>query len=248
MAFIQMALSSSSLELDVHVNVITPERREEPSKVLYLLHGLSGDHTSWTRKTSIERYARKYNLTVVMPAVGRSWYTDMGKAKNYYTYVAEELPKLISNIFNVSTKREDTYVAGLSMGGYGAMKLLLANPDKFCKGASFSGAVDISSRFQLWKTPELEEIFGVDGPQGINDTMKLLESCAEAPEKPPIYLSCGTNDRLHPLNISFRDKAIALGYDVTYSEEPETHNWGYWDRQIKEALVWMLGESKVATD
>jgi S-formylglutathione hydrolase FrmB len=242
MAFLELSIKSRALEMGVNVNVITPERGEGQSKVLYLLHGLSDDHTAWTRQTSVERYASKYNLTVVMPAVGRTWYTDHEHGRKYYTYVSQELPDIIKHIFNVSTKREDTFVAGLSMGGYGAMKVALANPDKYSKAASFSGALNIGDRFQTWKTPELEYLFGEDGPKGIDDTMHLLETCAKAPIKPLLYQACGTKDRLYPLNIDFKEKALSLGYDLTYTEEPETHNWGYWDRQIKSALEWMFEE------
>ncbi len=242
MAFLEISAKSRSLEVGISINVITPERGEGPSKVLYLLHGLSDDHTAWARQTSLERYASKYNLTVVMPAVGRSWYRDIGQGRNYYTYVSHELPDMINHMFNVSTKREDTFIAGLSMGGYGAMKIALANPDKYSKAASFSGALNIGERFRQWKTPEMENVFGVDGPKGIDDPMALLESCAKAPQRPLLYQACGTNDRLYDINLDFKEKALSLGYDLTYTEEPENHNWGYWDRQIEAALKWMFEE------
>lgn len=243
MAFIQLSAYSHTLHIGVNVYVISPEKGAEPSKVLYLLHGLAGDHTDWVRKTSIERYASKYGLTVVMPAAGRSFYTDQKQGYNYYTYVSKELPEIIGKIFNVSQKREDTYIAGLSMGGYGAMKIALANPEKYSMAASFSGALDIVERFKMDTSQELINSFGEEGPTGIDDTMDLLEKC-EVSIRPRLYQSCGTKDRLHPLNLNFKEKALSLGYDLTYSEEPETHNWRYWDRQINEALIWMFEDQQ----
>jgi len=244
MAFIQLAVHSHQLQVGVNVNVIMPEGRKKPPKVLYLLHGLSDDHTIWMRRSGIDRYAPGYNVAVIMPAVGRSFYTDQKVGYNYYSYVAEELPSIIENMFNVSTKREDTFVAGLSMGGYGAMKLALANPDKFSKAASFSGCLDIASAFKNG-FPEQEMInnFGKDGPQGVDDVMDLLEKTAKNPNRPQLYQACGTNDFLYKQNLAFKAKALELGYDLTYTEEPETHNWGYWDRQIDKALMWMFNKT-----
>jgi len=241
MAFIQLSVASDTLGRDIDVNVITPERGNGPTKVLYLFHGLGGDHSSWTRRASTERYAKAYqDLTIVMPGVARSWYTDEYCGHKYYTFVTEELPQMIERMFNVSTKREDTFVAGLSMGGYGAVKVGLANPEKYSKIATMSGTVDIKKRTELWPNDEFARVFGPDGPTGINDTMALLDQCASSPYRPAIYQCCGTEDRLYVLNVGFREKALALGYDLTYSEEPETHNWGYWDRQIQVVLEWLF--------
>ena len=240
MAFIQLLATSENLKKDVNINVITPERGEEPSKVLYLLHGLGGDHSSWMRKTSIERYAKKYNLTVIMPSADRSWYADEKQGYPYYTFIAKELPQIIEHIFNISTKREDTFIAGLSMGGYGAMRIALADPNKFSKAATLSGTVNIKDRVKFWPSEEFVRIFGEDGPTDADDPICLLDECAKASQRPVIYQACGTNDRLYGFNQQFKEKALALGYDLTYTEEPETHNWGYWDRQINLVLEWLF--------
>ncbi len=243
MAFIQLAVHSHQLQVGVNVNVIMPEGRKNPPKVLYLLHGLSDDHTIWMRRSGIDRYAPGYNVAVVMPAVGRSFYTDQKNGYKYYSYVAEELPSIIEKMFNVSTKREDTFVAGLSMGGYGAMKLALANPDKFSKAASFSGCLNVKAMFEKGDPgQEMRNCFGDNGPEDIDDVMHLLEKNASNPNKPQLYQACGTKDFLYQQNLDFKAKAIELGYDLTYTEEPETHNWGYWDKQIDLALMWMFNK------
>ena len=150
MALIHMDFFSEALGMCVNADVILPQKsasligmkteRGDTFKTLYLLHGLSDDHTIWQRRTSIERYVSDKNLAVVMPNAHRSWYTDMKYGGAYMTYITKELPALCRSFFNgMSDKREDNFVAGLSMGGYGALKMGLSNPDGFAGIASFSG-------------------------------------------------------------------------------------------------------------
>src|ERR1044071_4956102 len=112
-------------------------------RTLYLLHGHSDDHTAWQRYTSIERYAEGLNLAVVMPAVHLSFYNDMAHGGKYWQFISEEVPTLVRELYSLSSKREDNFVAGLSMGGYGAFKLALTYPDRYAAAASLSGALDI---------------------------------------------------------------------------------------------------------
>ena len=138
MAFLQCEIQSAALGKACALNVLVPqyfkggvpgERREY--KVLYLLHGLSDDHTMWMRRTSIERYTSDLDVVVVMPNADRSFYTDMKHGLKYWTFISEELPGIVKQLFPVSPRREDTFVAGFSMGGYGALKLALNRPDLF---------------------------------------------------------------------------------------------------------------------
>ena len=127
MAFTEFHYYSETLEIDVSVNVILPEtrimaqREGKPLPTLYLLHGLSDDHTHWVRQTRLEFYARKYRLAIIMPCVNRSFYTDMKRGAKYFTFVSEELPRVMEMYFPLSSRREDRFAAGLSMGGYGAV-------------------------------------------------------------------------------------------------------------------------------
>ena len=141
---------------EAQVGVASAETKQDAFPVLYLLHGLSDDHTAWLRYTSIERYASAAGLAVVMPAVGRSFYADEASGHRYWTYLSEELPELVESFFRVSQRREDTYVAGLSMGGYGAVKLALTHPERFAAAASLSGALDVVS---LAAQPERRDFF-----------------------------------------------------------------------------------------
>ena len=212
---------------------------------LYLLHGLSDDHTIWQRRTNIERYAAPLNLAVVMPAVGRSFYTDTTYSHRYWTFLSEELPAVARSFFPLSPARKDNFVAGLSMGGYGALKLALRHPDRFAAAASLSGALDIAGR--LGETEEtirleLEHIFGplskLAGTD--NDLLHLAAKVAGSPgPRPALYQWCGTEDFLYPHNVRFRDHARRLGLDLTYEEGPGTHEWAHWDRQIQRVLEWL---------
>ena len=218
---------------------------------LYLLHGLSDDHTIWMRRTSVERYASPAGLAVVMPAVNRSFYADMKCGLNYWTFISEELPMLARSFFPLSAKREDNFVAGLSMGGYGAFKLALRQPDRFCAAASLSGVLDLAPSVrdkEVWNKRDYDAIFGTNEPidNTANDLMYLLKTGAKNVKAyPALFQCCGTGDFLYDQNIRFRDLAISFGYAIHYEEEPGTgHEWGYWDRMIEKVIAWLPIENQ----
>jgi len=212
---------------------------------LYLLHGLSDDHTIWQRRTSIERYVAPLGLAVVMPAVHRSFYADTAYGHRYWTFVSEELPALARGFFPLSDRRDDTFVAGLSMGGYGAFKLALRCPDRFAAAASLSGALDMAAHIadpENEMRPELAHVFGdlaaFAGSE--NDLVHLARQVARSKGlRPALYQCCGTEDFLYQDNLRFRDHARRLGLDLTYEEGPGEHEWGYWDRMIQRVLAWL---------
>ena len=140
--FLEMSFQSKELKKMTKVNVILPDEREaagEPCTVLWLFHGLHGDHTSWMRQSGIEKYAKEHRIAVVMPDADRSWYTDTAYGAKYLTFVACELPDVCRSFFRgMSDRREDTLIAGLSMGGYGAIKAALTYPERFGGAASLS--------------------------------------------------------------------------------------------------------------
>jgi S-formylglutathione hydrolase FrmB len=228
------------------MNVIIPQggpsAKNRKYPVLYLLHGHSDDHTIWMRRTSIERYVEGMGLAVVMPAVNRSFYTDMKYGYKYWTFISEELPAIVRSLFPISDKREDNFAAGLSMGGYGAMKLVLNNPKKYAAAASLSGALDIAGHVEANGFTDIEIIFGenakVRGTK--NDLMYLVEKVAASNgPKPKLYSCCGTEDFLYQDNLKFRDLCRSLPLDYTYEEEPGSHEWGYWDMKIQSILKWL---------
>jgi S-formylglutathione hydrolase FrmB len=237
------------------MNVILPQKAQtqigmestasDDPAVLYLLHGLSDDHTIWLRRTSVERYAAGYPLAVVMPAVNRSFYTDMAHGgAAYWTFISEELPQIVQSFFKVSNDREKTFVAGLSMGGYGAFKLALRHPERYAAAASLSGCLDINTIATERKAAgqnEYEDIFGpLDKlPGSANDLLALADRFPTS-GKTKFYQCCGTGDFLYQENLTFRNRARKL--NLTYEEhEGDGHEWGYWDRQIQRVLDWITG-------
>src|SRR5438105_15742137 len=120
MGFLDVHAYSEALGVQVNFHVLLPQQTRAQFPVLWLLHGLSDDHTIWLRRTSIERYAAEKNLAVVMPAAGRSYYQDMANGARYWTFLTEELPAMCRAWFPLSSRREENFAAGLSMGGYGA--------------------------------------------------------------------------------------------------------------------------------
>lgn len=251
MISMRMALFSESLGMGTSVSVLLPQQGggqigiagvapTDPPPVLYLLHGASDDDTTWTRHTAIERYAADYGLAVVMPQVNISFYSDEVYGYSWWSFVSEELPAIINQTFRVSDRREDTFVAGLSMGGFGAFKLALNHPDRFAAAASLSGALDMRSRepnlADEWRT----RIWGPTGVQaGGKDDLVALIGRADTSALPRLYLSCGTDDFLYGANLTFEAAARAVGADLTADYRPGDHEWGYWDTTIQDVLRWL---------
>ena len=215
--------------------------------VLYLLHGLSDDYTVWQRRTSIERYVAEMGIAVVMPDADTSFYSDMVYGRKYWTFLSQELPEIIHEFFpNISQRREDNFVAGLSMGGYGAYKLALGT-DRFAAAASLSGALDlplemtnedrIDANGDLWKN-----IFGDLSKvrDSINDPMYLASELVKSGKPlPKLYMWCGTEDFIYDLSVSAHKKLDELGFDLTYEESEGDHQWKYWDEKIQTVLKWL---------
>lgn len=247
MALTEVHFDSQILDLSLGMNVILPEHESawnEPPAVLYLLHGLSDDHTIWSRRTSIERYAHDYNLVIVMPDAYKSFYCDMAYGSDYSTFCSQELPMLIRRWFNISHAREKTFVAGLSMGGYGAIKLALDCPEQYAAAASLSGALDIASHtddeFRESRGRTFEAIFGdiQTLPNSANDLIARVDALESAPDT-AFYACVGTEDYLYQDSLSFRDKATAAGLNLTYEESAGEHEWGFWDAYIQRVLEWL---------
>ena len=253
MAFFDCHFFSETLALAVSAHVLVPQtppaKRARLHPTLYLLHGLSDDHTMWTRRTAIERYAAERNLAVVMPAVARSFYQDMAGGPRYWTFLSEELPAVMRRFFPLSEKRADNYAAGLSMGGYGALRLALAHPRKFAAVASFSGALDYVRRVRESGKPgsriSKAEWNSVAGPRAdaagtASDLHFLAKRVASSPgPKPAIYVSCGTEDDILGDSRGFHRHLDAVGYRHQYEEGPGIHDWAYWDAQIGRAIAWL---------
>ena len=255
MAHLVVDYYADALGVQTRMHVLLPQRLAAgKAKTLYLLHGMSDDEGTWMRRTSIERYAEEKGLAVVMPDGGLGWYTDMYRGLAWFKFISGELPALCRRFFPIlSDKREDTYIGGNSMGGYGALKCALRAPQTFSKVISLSGALDAADTAINNTVPATrrywEDVFGpaedVSGSE--NDLFAAATALTDPALRPRIYMWCGTEDFLYAQNIRMRDHLRALGYDLTYEESPGDHQWQYWDKKIADALDWLLpGEGEDA--
>ena len=267
MALIHVDFFSEALEMSTQVEVVLPvaaggqigisdagKRNTYP--VLYLLHGMTDNHTTWQRNTSIERYAVEKGIAVVMPGTRLGWYTDMKYGYRYFTHVCQEVPDVCRRFFPcLSDRREDNFVAGNSMGGYGAFKLALRAPERFCAAASLSGVMDVyentTKRHTSGPWPTYwEDIFGT--PEELkgseNDLYGLVDRFGQKGQpRPKLYMWCGTEDGLYSQNTAMREHLKEMGWDLRYKETPGDQSWKYWDREIRSVLEWLpAGEKEEA--
>lgn len=261
--FFSRALNSNA---SIHVIVPTPQSNEAEENgavyassgtfpVVYLLHGLHGDCSSWMRLSRIEHYVQTRRCAAVMASGGNAFYQDMYRGPAYATFFTRELPALVCGLFPVSSRREDTFIAGLSMGGYGAWHLALAAPDVFSAAASMSGALDIAALCTPDGKRAADSVIHWDAvfqnPDALagsdSDLFAQYARCARQGLAPRLFQTCGTEDFLYEMNLSARDRMLALGADLTYTEDPGEHTWDYWDLHIQEALDWMLGGRTAGT-
>ncbi|WP_433366141.1 alpha/beta hydrolase [Actinoplanes sp. CA-142083] len=245
MALIRVDFAAETLELDTSMTVVLPQEGDDPPPVLYLLHGLTDDDTAWTRFTSIERYATARGLAVVMPQVHRSFYANEAYGMRFWDFLTEELPQTVERFFRVSTRREDTFVAGLSMGGYGALKWALREPRRFAAAASFSGALDLAYIQEFDLRPHIRTLVSRVFPDrkvagGDEDLFHLVKKADKA-ELPRLLLRCGTEDHLVKQNERFVAACKTAGVEIDAAFGPGEHEWGYWDEQIQAGLEFMLG-------
>ena len=250
MIYLQMHVKSKALLKNVQLNILLPQNFEGEYKTLWLLHGNTDDHTAWMRYSSIERYAEKLGIAVVMPNADRSWYTDCASGAKYFTFISDELPAILRSHFKgMSAKREDNVVAGLSMGGYGAMKLALKLPEHYGACISLSGAFDITRKNRPVNLDEWRSIFGfgLQSPDelegGEHDLFAIAEGAAKSGAKlPELYMWCGTEDRLIDVNHKFHAHLDSLGVSHAYEYSEGDHSWKWWDMHIVSGLEKILGQ------
>ena len=263
MALIQVNYLSKALFRTVPVNVIIPSDKisfetldyqgvpDGGYPTLFLLHGLLGNYTDWVSGTRIQRWAEDAGLAVVMPSGDNAFYIP-GLAANsdYGAFVGEELPRVMRTMFPLSRRREDTFIAGLSMGGFGTLRNGMKYAETFSHLAAFSSGIHFFD-------PNYESLAGEESVFGdlaeaaktdkshyvVFEQLKARVAAGEV-EAPKFWMSCGTEDSLMPVNLKFRDMLIDAGFDVTWDEEPRGHDWDFWDSQIKKVIDWLpLGEA-----
>ncbi len=234
MAVLTVEFRSEILEKSMKIKVIVNESAKPPYPTFYLLHGLSDDESAWTRQTSLERYAKEYSFLIVMPDGARSWYCD-SKLGMYESYITRDLVRFVDKLFPTRKQAKYRAIGGLSMGGYGAMKLGLKFPKLFGSISSHSGAIG----YMRWA----EKVTDIKETPVILDGMDVqandpYELALKVPEKirPNIYFDCGRQDFLYEDNQSFDALLHKNCIPHTYNRFDGAHEWSYWDIHIQDAL------------
>ncbi len=249
MALIRIDHVSAAVQQTLPLNLILPDpaRWDRPLSecpVLFLLHGLSEDAGAWLRNTQIEAYAERLGLVVVAPSGGRSFYSDLPNGQAWFRYLTEELPSWLRGVFNLSLDRDHTFIAGSSMGGYGAVKAGLLCPDSFAVAASFSGALSMDIvRYhpEDERRKEFSLLFGdLEKLTGSSFDPQVWLRRADLVRLPRLFVSCGLQDDLYPFSLQFTAWARAAGVDVTFHEEPGRHDWFFWNRQLGRFLAFAM--------
>lgn len=254
MALVRIDHVPETVKVNLPLNIILPEPGKiagQPvakRKVLYLLHGLSDDAGAWQRFTSIETIAAAYGLVVVMPSAGRSFYIDQPNGQAYFSYLTEELPHYIEAVFGLAPRREDTFIAGNSMGGYGSIKAALLRPELYAVAGSFSGVLSIAVLQLLPQTDprraefgllfgDLEKLVGSE-----HDPAVWLERAGKNPSRlPRLFISVSRQEDIYALSGMFHGACQSLGVQSEYHEEDGAHDWLFWDGQIRRFLSFALG-------
>jgi S-formylglutathione hydrolase FrmB len=257
MALVHANFFSEALGLSVAVDVILPQVatkqigmaatvREGKTPVLWLLHGASDNHTIWQRRTSVERYVADLGIAVVMPNAHLSRYTDMVHGGKYFTYIADELPVLMRGFFPLlSDRREDNFIAGLSMGGYGCLKIGLSRPNNYAAIGSFSAGNFIRhSGGNSGMNAMVDRVYGLkpgETAEGTkHDIVQLAkDALAAGGPLPRIYQACGTEDFVYDSYANVRDFFKSLPgnpFGYVNTERPGKHEWSFWDDEIQSFL------------
>lgn len=266
MAFVRVDFFSKSLMRTVTINAIIPVdkmqfpgmpvREKKPFKTLYLLHGIFGNYVDWVNGTRIERWAQDNNLAVIMPSGENKFYVDNEASGDMFsTFIGKELVEVTRDMFPLSHERQDTFIGGLSMGGYGALTNGLKYHDTFGYIVALSSGLilervlasdDSPNPMPTHRRSYYESVFG-DLNKLIGSDMDynaLAQKIKDEENKPAIYLACGTEDGLYPPNAEYRKLLEKYGYDVTWVEGPGGHTWDFWDEYLLKALKWLPLETK----
>jgi putative tributyrin esterase len=253
MALIHIDHLPENTKVITPLNLIVPDPGDikgvpvRDRKILYLLHGLSDDASAWQRFTAIETYAKAYGLVVVMPSAGRSFYIDQPNKQNYFTYLMDELPRYLEKVFAIVPKRENTLIAGLSMGGYGAFKAAFLYPEKYFAAASFSGTLSLEHMaaalqdYQYYEefTLLLGDLKKLPGSK-YDPAIWLQQAIKSKATLPRLFIACGKQDKLYSQNVYFNAACQKAGVEVEYREMDGDHNWYFWDKQIQWFLAQVL--------
>ncbi|ETT36678.1 alpha/beta hydrolase family protein [Paenibacillus sp. FSL R5-0623] len=252
MAHITIETGSPTLCMNTSIHVVSSDSGETSGGTLYLLHGAGDNASTWQRLTTIEMYAAQYGCTIIMPEANRSYYTDMEYGLNYFHYITQELPEICKRLLNLNPDPEKTYVAGLSMGGYGALKCGLTYPERYRKVVSLSGVTDIQTRLHDPHMPatmikEMKAVFGerlqVKADQDIYAlSAKLLEQGVPLPD---ILSCCGDSDPFVEMNRDYARYMQGTAFDFRYVETPGAHEWRFWEHHLRTMFDFLYNDKTI---
>lgn len=268
MALVKVDFLSTSLMRTVTINAVVPadwasidslgyarsvpRDQQRPFKTLYLLHGVYGNYTDWVTRTRIQSLAEARNLAVIMPSGENGFYNDRADGARFGEFIGHELVEFTRKLFRLSCERKDTFIGGLSMGGYGAIVNALRHPETFNNVVALSSGLSLNSKRVLESTYDAPGILGnrgfyesvygpldaVRGSQNDYDALAERVGASDGP-RPSFYMACGEDDDLLEPNRAYRDKLIDEGFEVDYHEGPGAHNWKFWDTWIERSLDWL---------
>jgi putative tributyrin esterase len=248
-AFCELHYFSAALGKQTAAQVLLPQGKGPgPFPVFYLLHGLTDDHTMWARRSSIERYVEQLPLIMVMPDGGRGFYCDAVDGPAYATAIVRDLVGFIDETFHTKAERKGRCIGGLSMGGYGAIKLALQHPELFISAHSHSGALSYGHGLRL-DLPETKQILGDKATGGGPNDLYLLAAEAmrrKRSTRPEIWIDCGKKDFLIKDNREFNAYLKKIRFPHVYKEFSGVHDWAYWDEHIQDALAFHAKHLEIA--
>ncbi|HYG99042.1 MAG TPA: alpha/beta hydrolase family protein [Terriglobales bacterium] len=243
---------SASLGRDMHYRILLPADYAQSTRrypVVYLLHGLYGSHENWETRTNVVKYARALPIIIVMPDAGDSWYVNSATQPQdrYEDYIIKDLLTEVENRFRVLRLRSARMIAGLSMGGYGALKFALKNPQTFGMAASMSGAFNAPAELGAERpdfAQKLQEVFGELQSAARTDNDLLLLIAKQKPGAVPyLYIDCGTADYFLAANRRVAAALAAQHVAYEYHELPGIHDWEFWNRQVESVLSKFAGRA-----
>lgn len=250
---------SKILGMDTGISIVTPNEvtQQKPYNVIYLLHGLFGNHNTWIDYSMLTDYACRGKAIFIMPEVARSFYCNMQSGFRYFDYITQELPSICKNMFNISTKREDTAIMGGSMGGYGALKIALSNPEQYSYcGAFASSCLFLEAFFDKirnnFDTPDNRQLIENVGPQIIDDfitifgadlvlkpednIISLLTNIEKHQQTPQLFLTCGTEDAFYTDHQAFIHKLNHTSLNYQFEDWLENHTFSFFNESLRRAL------------
>jgi len=264
MALFQIQFRSTSLARSTQAllllpNDVTPEEKagnenyQREMRTLVLLHGYTGSCYDWLTGSRIQELSARYNLAVAMPTGENSFYLDQkGTGHAYGTFVGKELIAYLQETFHIAMRREDTYIGGLSMGGFGALHTGLLYPEHYSRIFALSSALIVHEVMGM-KEGRGNEVADYDYYRWVFGEPASLENSENNPEFlvkqrkkrgeqiQPVFMACGTEDFLLENNRQFRDFLTQEGVELHYQESAGIHDWEFWNQYLEPAIRWLLG-------